>query len=194
MKVYKLLCFSIVCSMSFSAYALAQTYKFDPYHSSVTWQVNHFGLSNISGKWYMNGSIVYDVNKPQDATIKAVIDIQQLVTGIPELNYNLLGSAFLGANRYPQATFVSTQVQMLHVNSALVTGKLTLHGVTQVIVLKVTLNGVKPDQFNNKLTAGFSASGSILRSTYGINTYIPQISDTVNLDIQVEAPLSGKTL
>ncbi|MBP9743477.1 MAG: polyisoprenoid-binding protein, partial [Burkholderiales bacterium] len=175
------------------ANAIPQNYTLDPLHSSVTWQVSHFGFSNPSGKWYATGNIIYDESKPQNSKVTVQIDIAKIVTGIPKLDYNLLGSGFLDARKYPVALFVSKSIKMTSTTTAEVSGNLTLHGVTIPLALKVIFNKTGIDPITNKKTIGFSATTTVARSDFGITTYIPDISDEVKLDIQVEAMLNDKT-
>lgn len=183
-----LLISAVVCSSV--ANAAAETYTLDPNHSSVNWKINHFGFSNVTGKWYATGSMLYDENSPQNSKVTAKIDISKSITGIAKLDYNMLGTAFLDDVRYPTATFVSKTVIMTGANTAEVPGSLTLHGVTNPVLLKVIFNKVGIDPITNKKTAGFSATTIIERSDFGITTYVPSISDEVNIDIEVEATLT----
>ena len=102
----------------------------------------------------------------------------------------MLGSAFLDIKKYPKATFVSTKVTMIDKNTGTVEGNLTLHGVTKPVVLNVTFNKVGIDPITKLKTSGFSAKTSIMRSDYKITTYVPSISDEVQLDIEVEAMIN----
>ena len=185
-------CLFLTASFASATYALPQTYTIDPLHTAVTWHVSHFGFSNPSGKWYANGTMVLDDANPSTASVKVNIDIAKLVTGIPKLDYNLLGSAFLDDVRYPKATFVSTKLVMLDKTKGELTGNLTLHGVTKPVVLSFVYNKIGIDPITKKQTIGFSATTIIQRSDYGITTYVPSIGDDVKLDIEVEAELNSK--
>jgi polyisoprenoid-binding protein YceI len=173
-----------------NSYAAPETYVLDPLHTAVNWKINHFGFAYVTGKWYANGQMIYDEANPKNSSVKVTIDMAKSITGITKLDYNMLGSAFLDVKKYPKATFVSTKVTMTTDNTAQVEGNLTLHGVTNPVVLNVTFNKVGIDPITNLKTAGFSADTTIMRSDYKINTYIPSISDEVKLDIEVEAAVS----
>ena len=169
------------------SFASTESYVLDPLHTSVNWGINHFGFSNVTGKWYADGQLNYDEQNPQNSSVNVTIDIANSITGIKELDHNMLGSAFLDAKKYPKATFVSTKVTMTGNHTATVDGNLTLHGVTKLVRLNVTFNKVGIDPIDNAKTAGFSAMTTIMRSDYKITTYVPSISDEVKLDIEVEA-------
>ena len=69
--------------------------------------------------------------------------------------------------------FLSTKVVQTGTNKLDVTGTLTLHGITKPLVLHATVNRVGPSPFGNAPTAGFSATGTLQRSEYGIKELIP---------------------
>jgi polyisoprenoid-binding protein YceI len=177
----------VFANISFGA---TESYVLDPLHTAVNWEINHFGFANVTGKWYADGQLNYDEQNPQNSSVKVTIDIAKIVTGIPKLDYNMLGSAFLDVKKYPKATFVSTKVTMMDKNTGTVEGNLTLHGVTKPVVLNVTFNKVGIDPITKLNTSGFSAKTSIMRSDYKITTYVPSISDEVQLDIEVEAMIN----
>jgi polyisoprenoid-binding protein YceI len=167
----------------------ADTYTLDPMHTSVTWTISHFGFSNPWGKFSMiTGSLVLDDAAPQNSKLSATIPIANLVTGLPKLDEHLASKDFFNAAMYPTATFVSTKVTSTSKTTATVDGILTLHGVTKPETLTVSLNKIGDNMFKKK-TAGFSATATIKRSDFGINTYLPGLGDSVTLYIESEANL-----
>ena len=168
-------------------HAAATKFILDNQHSYVLWQINHLGFSKQVGKWYVKGNVLLDKDHPKDSKVDAQIDIANLVTGLPELDEHLKGKLFLDAMTYPVATFVSTKVDVINDTSAKVAGTLTLHGVSKPVTLMVTLNKVGANPINNKMSVGFSATTTIKRSDFGINTFLPQLSDEVTIEIGAEA-------
>jgi polyisoprenoid-binding protein YceI len=96
------------------------------------------------------------------------------------------GEKFLDVAQYPQMTFVSTKVTREADQTLRIDGQLTLHGVTKPLTLHARLNKAAPNPFDKRPTLGFSATGSLKRSDYGIATYIPVIGDEVTLTIDAE--------
>ena len=190
MKLKVVLLGLLIVGFANISFGATENYILDPLHTSVNWKINHFGFANVTGKWYANGQLSYDEEHPQNSNVKVTIDMAKSITGIAKLDYNMLGSAFLDVKKYPKATFVSTKVIMTDKNTGTVEGNLTLHGVTKPVVLNVTFNKVGVDPITTLKTAGFSAKTSIMRSDYKMTTYIPSISDEVQLDIEVEAMIN----
>ena len=90
-------------------------------------------------------------------------------------------------------TFRSTGIRQ-DGDDFLVAGDLTINGITRPVELALEVNGFGPDPFGNT-RAGFSATGEINRTDYGItaNMAIPgggvMVSEKIQLTIEVEATL-----
>lgn len=165
----------------------AEKWTLDNQHSYVLWRIKHLGFSTQSGKWYVNGFVILDKEKPQNSKVEATIDVAKFITGIPELDKHLQGQLFFDVKRYPTAIFVSDKVEMTGKNSANVHGILTVRGVSKPITLAVTLNKVGKNPINDRMTAGFVATTELKRSDFGIKTLLPDLGDDVSIEIGAEA-------
>lgn len=178
-------------SVCFCISAAAQeTYIFDPIHSFVVYHINHFGFSNSSGKWSFNGNVVLDTVKPQNSKVNITIPLAQIDTDVAALNAHLSGKLFFDVANYPVATFVSNKVTITGKNTAKVQGILTLHGISQTVVLDVLLNKMDTNLVTERKAVGFSAQTHIRRSDFGIITLLPEVGDDVNIDIEAEAGIA----
>ena len=165
----------------------ADTYTLDPTHTSVVWSINHFGFSNPWGKFSMiTGTLNLDEQKPELSKVTVTVPVANNLTGIPKLDEHLASKDFFDVATYPTATFVSDKVMLTGKSTATVDGTLTLHGVSKPETLYVTLNKIGENMMKKK-TAGFSATATIKRSDFGINTYLPMLGDEVKLFIESEA-------
>ncbi|MCR6659609.1 MAG: YceI family protein [Asticcacaulis sp.] len=177
--------FALVASTS--AFA-ADTYKLDAGHTSVTFQYTHFGFSHPTGK-FMNavGTVTLDDATPANSSVEVSFDINGINTGVAALDTHLKSADFFDAAKFPTATFKSTKVVQTSATTADVTGDLTIHGVTKPVTLKVTLNKKDVHPMMKKVDAGFTATGTINRSDFGMGNYVPAVSDQVDLYIEAEA-------
>ncbi len=179
--------------VSLALYAEEIHLTLDPKHSYLLWRVEHLGFSTQAGKWYVNGTINIDKEKPENSKVQATVKIADLITGIPELDKHMLGPLFLDAAKYPTAQFVSNKVEVLSQTSAKVQGTLTLHGVSKPVILEVTINKIGKNPMNDKDTVGFTAKTVIKRSDFNINSLIPQVGDEVKIEIGAEAYASNES-
>jgi polyisoprenoid-binding protein YceI len=168
--------------------AHADSYKFDPNHTAVVWHANHFGFSNPSGRFTVKeGTLNLDEAKPENSSVDAVVDIDSLVTGIDKLNEHLKSPDFFDAAKFPTAEFKSTSVKVTGKDTADVTGDLTLHGVTRPVTLHMTLNKIGVHPMSQKKAVGFTGAVTVKRSEFGIDKYVPAVSDDIVLEIEAEA-------
>ncbi len=182
---------STFCSAFFSFTAFsADTYQIDKTHTNVVWYANHFGFSNSLGKFNdVSGKVRIDERNPQNSSVEIEIKTASINTGIPKFDNHLKNQDFLDVEKYPNATFISTRVDLRSKTRALVRGNLTLLGITKPITLDVTLNKIGTNPIIQRKTVGFSAKAKFKRSLFGMNYGIPGISDEVIIKIQTEANL-----
>lgn len=181
-------CFLVIILLAFPAMA-AENYKLDPMHTIITWHINHFGFSNFSGKFMnVDGNLLLDEKNPENSKLSVTIPIAEINSGIAKLDKNLKSSDFFDVEKFPTASFVSNNIELICDKTAIVNGTLTLHGVSKPIALNVTLNKIGRNIFQTK-TAGFSATAVINRSDFGMTSYLPGLSDEVSLEIEIEANL-----
>ncbi|HAU0123683.1 TPA: YceI family protein [Legionella pneumophila] len=193
-RIYRHFIASILAVFALPSYVYAepQTLTLDNQHTYVLWKVKHLGFSTQAGKWYASGQLVLDKDNPQQSKVNVTINVDDIVTGIPELDKHLKGKLFFDTKQFPTATFVSNRVEVMGKNKAKVYGMLTLHGVTKPIILNVILNKAGINLLNDRETAGFSATTSLKRSDYGIKALIPEVGDDVEIEIEAEAYLDKK--
>ncbi len=163
-------------------------YKIEPNHTSVVWFASHFGFSNPSGKFTdIDGTVTFDETHPEKSALDVTIKIASLVTGLPKFDDHLKSDDFFDVKKFPTAKFVSTKVKVTGKNKAKIEGDLTMHGVTKPVTLNVKFNKAGANPLSNLQTIGFSATGVITRSEFGLDYAVPGVSDAVNLTIEVEA-------
>lgn len=178
---------------------VAGRYILDRGHSRLVFKVNHLGFSNfISLFTDLQADLDFDPQNPTAMKVEARVRTDSLETHFrdPALNFNAIvtGPDFLDAARFPEITFTSTEIVLTGPDTADVTGDLTLHGVTRPITLQVTYNGgwgaMSLDVTGARI--GFSATGTLLRSEFGLGYGVPApgsemgVSDAVEIEIETE--------
>jgi polyisoprenoid-binding protein YceI len=162
----------------------AGKYSVDPYHTQVLFSVSHIGFSTYSGVFYgASGSLTLDPKAPAASTFNITIPVNSVMTTSAKLDGELKSAQWFDADKFPDAVFVSSKVVLEGKHKAMVTGALTLHGVTKPVTLEVAFVGAGVNPLDKKYTAGFEATGTILRSDFGVKTYLPLIGDKVRLTI-----------
>ena len=172
-----------------TAPAFAATYTLDPGHTQVVFSWNHFGYSNPTAQFgKVEGTLEFDQANPTKDSVNVTIALASVNTNVPKLDEHLQKEDFFDSAKFPNATFRSTKVEKGASKDHLkVTGELTLHGVTKPVVLDVTVNKVGEHPMRKAAAAGFDASTTIKRSDFGINKYVPMVSDDIKIHITSEA-------
>ena len=162
----------------------AGTYKVEPYHTQVGFTLSHMGFSNFSGFFTgASGSLTIDPAHLSATSLDVTIPVQSVDTTVPKLDGELKSAQWFDAGQFPNATFRSTRVVRTGANTANITGNLTLHGVTKPITLKARLIGSGTNPLDKMFTVGFEATGTIVRSQFGVKQYVPLVGDDVTLTI-----------
>lgn len=165
----------------------ADTLTFEPDHTSVIFQYEHFGLSHPSGKIMgATGTLTLDRDDLSKSVVDISLDMQTLTTALPDFDTLLKGDKYFDIARFPAATFKSTKVELTGENTANVTGDLTIHGITQSAVLAVTFNKKAFNPAVFKTGYGFSATAHLSRKAFGLGNYEPIVGDDIGLIIDAE--------
>jgi polyisoprenoid-binding protein YceI len=169
------------------------TYKIDPAHSSAQFVVRHMMITNVRGAFSnVQGSIAWDAANPGNTSIEAVIDATTINTQEAPRDAHLKSADFLDVEKYPTITFKSTSVESTGDEELSVKGDLTIHGVTNPVVLKVegpTAEGKDP--WGNA-RIGASATTKIKRSDFGLtwNATLETGGILVGNDLKIELEVS----
>lgn len=170
--------------------APAVLYSLDPAHTQVSFSVERFGFSRVFGFFDdITGEVMLDPSNPEHSSVHAIIPIASLDTGNAERDGFLRGQFWLKGDAFPTMEFRSTSVRYIGAQQVEVTGELTLAGVSAPATMMVTLNNQGVDPHTRRQAAGFSATGTLQRSTFGIRT-APPIGNEVRFSIEAFA-LSG---
>jgi len=170
------------------AQAAPVDYALDMAHSAVVFNINHLGFSNMFGRFdNFSGDLKFDADNIENSVINVNIDTDSVNTFHGKRNEHLASPDFFNAAEFPEMTFASTKITKTGDNTAKLEGDLTLLGVTKPVTLDLVVNGVGPHPFNKQPMAGFTATGTVKRSEFGMNYGLPAIGDEVKLQIDVEA-------
>lgn len=194
--MYAIRCFVIVGLLAATAVvdAAPVTYTLDPDHTQVLFSWSHFGYSNPGAYLGLSsGTLVFDAQHPERSSVQASLPLTTLDTHVAALDTHLKQADFLDAAKYPQVTFKSTRVQPLGGDRFKVTGDVTIHGVTRVVVLDAVLNRVGVHPMSKQQSIGFDATTQIKRSEFGVGAYVPDVGDELTVRITTEGAVAGAT-
>jgi polyisoprenoid-binding protein YceI len=159
------------------------TYKNDPYHSSLTFKIDHMGLSHYTARFIkFDATLDFDPAKLESSSVTVSIDPTSVRTDFsgdfkavnkdsPYKTFDeqiARDDKFLHADKFSTITFRSSKV-VLAGKMLKVTGDLTFLGVTKSMTLLGSVVGaVEKHPFLGKGVIGFSATGTVKRSDWGM--------------------------
>lgn len=163
-------------------------YKLDPEHTTVLFKVQHLGLSTYVGRFNeMSASLNFEPNKMAQSTLQAKVQSNSVDVNNESLEDTLRGSSWFNAEQFPEVVLKTLSVTPTEKeNEFQFNAELTLLGVTKPVTLNATFHGGANNMLTGFYTLGFSATGSIKRSDFGMDQYIPMVGDKVDVEIYAE--------
>src|SRR6266487_1140534 len=120
----------------------AETWTIDPAHTSVGFAVRHL-MSRVRGTFdEVNGQIVTGPD-PSRSAATAVIALSSVNTGNDMRDNHLRSGDFFNVQDTPTMTFASTALRP-DGNAWVLTGGLTIRGVTRPVELQIEFLGIDP--------------------------------------------------
>jgi polyisoprenoid-binding protein YceI len=166
-----------------------EAYTLDPVHTRVLVAVEHAGFSKALGTASgSTGNLWFTPDDLSATRWDITVPLARLDFGDAKWNAAVQAANLLDAKRHPDARFVSATVTPVDATHARACGELTLRGVTAPLCLDVTVNAVKRHPLPPfRRTAGFSATGTLSRTAFGLSAWPSVIGEAVELRIEAEA-------
>jgi len=162
-------------------------YSLDKSHGYIVFSYDHQGFSSPHLRWRdWNASLDWDNENPGASSISVIINAESVDSGVDEFDGHLKSADFFDVASHPEITFDSTSLTKSSDTEGTMTGDLTIKGQTHPVTLNVTFNKADFNGRDSEYKIGFSAKGEINRSQWGLDLYVPFISDEVNLIIETE--------
>ncbi len=164
-----------------------ETWNIDPVHSNISFSARHMMISDVKGEFdKFSGTITANDDDPKSVEIIATIDAASINTRAEKRDNHLKSADFLDVAKYPTITFKSVKIEPDGEGKWKVTGNLTLHGVTKLVVLEVT--GPTPEVKAMGIRRGASATTTINRQDFGVS--FNKTIDSGGLVVGNEIPIS----
>ncbi|WP_432483936.1 YceI family protein [Kineococcus esterisolvens] len=174
---------------------LPGTWTIDASHSEVSFTVRHMAVSKVRGRLGAVSGEIVTTDDLTGSSVHATVDVTSLTTFNEQRDAHVHSGDFFDVATHPSATFVSTALTH-DGDDFLLTGDLTLKGVTRPVTLTMEVSGFGPDAYGGT-RAGFSAKGRIDRREFGISFDAKLdngglvVADKVDLELDVEAVLNA---
>lgn len=173
----------------------AEAYVVDPTHTSIVFSVGHGGLSYTYGFFReAAGSYVLDDANPANCRFQLVIEANSIDTNNAKRDDHLRSNTFFNVQQFRTIKFDSTGCERRNAPDGgveyLVTGNLTMHGVTREIRVPLRMLGKGPGPYGDQRT-GFLCQLELKRSDYDMTNLLEKnlVGDAVSITISLEGTL-----
>jgi polyisoprenoid-binding protein YceI len=138
----------------------AGTWAVDPVHSEIGFSVDY-----LAGAF--RGTFSKFTAEVVDGQLKGTADVSSIQVKDPNLEAHLQSPDFFDAERHPQLTFASEEIERSG-NDVTVRGEITIKGQTHPIELTGTISDPIADPYGSE-RFGLRLEGLIDRTAFGVN-------------------------
>jgi polyisoprenoid-binding protein YceI len=161
----------VLVASLFASYASFGQWTLDKSHAKLVFNVSHLMVSEIEGRFKSFDSKITSTKEDfSDAVIELTADVKSINTDDAGRDAHLMKPDFFDAEKYPTLSFKSTSFTKVEGKKYVLTGDLTMHGVTKKVQLDVVYNGNAIHPYTKKTIAGFKVSGKIKRTDFGVGS------------------------
>jgi polyisoprenoid-binding protein YceI len=181
------LALAFACAIPAPALAQDIAGRLDPDHSSATFTVKHFTITNVSGTIAIKDATIVLGKDHTIKTVGATLDLATIDTHQSQRDADLHSARWFDVASYPLMTFKSTSIASGPGGTTSVTGDLTFHGITKPVTLTTTYTGTIKDM-KGRTHDGYTALGTIDRTAWNLGPGFPPaiVGNDVTIDLQLD--------
>jgi polyisoprenoid-binding protein YceI len=173
---------------SVSAHADVETYKIDNAHSFANFNIRHVA-SKVSGTFSdVTGNMSIDRANLSNSSVDAKISLLSVNTSFAKRDEHIKKEEYLDVGHFADMQFVSNKVVSSKVpNEGVITGKLTMHGVTKEMSFPFKVLGYANDPWGGYRT-GIEAHTNLKASDFGFTWGKPggPVGDEIEVTLLIE--------
>ena len=168
--------------------AQAADYAIDASHTSVFFEINHFGASVNRARFdKKEGAVQFDA-AAKTGKVEIKLDAASISSGVPPFDKHLKGADLFDAEKYPTISFVGDKFSFNGDKVAEVTGQLTIKGQTHPVTLKARQFNCYQNPMVKREVCGGDFEAVIDRTQWGLSYGLDKVAGKdVRIVASVEA-------
>ncbi|MFA7523124.1 MAG: YceI family protein [Halothiobacillaceae bacterium] len=175
-----------IAVLPMSAQAAEYVIDTEGQHAFIEWRIQHLGFSWLYGRFNdFEGNFEYENGNIGDSSVEVTIDMASLDSNHAERDKHLRGKDFFDVRKYPEATFKSIGVESTGEESFVITGELTMRGITKEIEIEAEKIGEGDDPWGG-YRAGFYGTTTLKLKDFGIDFDLGPAATEAELMLSVE--------
>jgi len=174
----------LACAVTSTPAAQAESYVFNSRKSEVRFTYA-MGVLTQRGRFSLvEGDLQFDERAPEKSSVFDKIATASIETGQPIVDDELKGVNFFNAKTSPTVTFRSRSVKPIASDAALITGDITVNGITKPVTLDVKVTSHEdPALKYSKGSKQFVGKTKISRSAFKMDSYPDMVGDEIGIEI-----------
>ncbi len=170
------------------AYAEPDVYRIDDSHSFANWTIRHVA-SKTSGTFSdVKGKILIDRDNLAKSSVEAKINMLSVNSSHAKRDEHIKKPEYLDVEKFAEMTFVSSKIVASNNNEGVMTGNLTMHGVTKEMTFPFKVLGFGADPWGGYrmgIEAHTALKASDFGFTWGTKPNAP-VGDEIEITLLVE--------
>jgi polyisoprenoid-binding protein YceI len=173
--------------------ALTGDYTIDTAHSRVGFSARHAMVTKVRGAFdEFEGSFHLDGENPENSSGRVVIQAKSINTRNNQRDDHLRSNDFLDMDNNPEIIFTSTGIKQSGDAEFVVSGDLSIRGVSKPVEVSFEYTGTATDPFGNE-RVGIEGSVVINRKDWGVSWNAALegggvlVSEKVTLELEISA-------
>lgn len=165
----------------------------DSSHSSAEFAVKHMMFTTVRGRFSeVTGTVRVDPSDIANSSVSVAINAGSITTGDDKRDEHLRSPDFFDVNALPTITFESSAVKPTGDGSFDLEGILTMHDVSQPVVIKAESGGRGTNPWGQTVY-GFSGSTKVNRKNFGLTWNVALetggmlVSEDVTITLEIQA-------
>ncbi len=173
-----------------SSLAIAEpdAYRIDDSHSFANWSIRHVA-SKTSGTFSdIKGKILIDANDLSKSSVEAKINMLSVNSSHAKRDEHIKKPEYLDVEKFAEMTFLSKKVEAKSKTEGVMTGVLTMHGVSKEMTFPFKVLGFGSDPWGG-YRAGFEARTSLKASDFGFAWPLKKdapVGDDIEITLLIE--------
>ena len=174
----------------------AGTYVIDPAHTEVGFIARHLVGTKVRGRFSEAQGTFTVAENPEESSLKASVEAGSIDTNNSMRDDHLRTNDFLDVPNYPTISLTSVGLKRVDDTHWVMTGELTIRGVTKPVDFHVEYLGEGPSMQEGKNVVAFEATAEIDRRDFGVSFNHSLldgsvvVGNKVVIELEVEASLA----
>lgn len=167
-----------LCLVCFAAAAAAAEWRLDPAASRLALRASYQGEAVPAVVKQFDTRLRFDPANPADGRLEVRVKLPSVDFGSSDIDEAVRGPEWFDFARFPDATFISTDIRRIAPDRYLARGTLQLKGAAQPVAVPFTWNA-------SGNSAAMKGEVTLDRSAFRIGTGEWRAGDLIGLDVKV---------